>query len=172
MVITISGTAGSGKDTIAGLLVKKLKLPLIRASLRVFANQKRIDVMDFERKYTSDSDYWDKKLDQWQKSEVKKTGDCVLVSMLGAYHVPQADLKVWLYASEKIRAQRIAQRDDILQKKALSYLRERDKFFRDKTKRIYGIDFWAPKFYDLRIDTSDLIPEEIVAKIVEKLNES
>lgn len=169
MIITISGNAGSGKDTIAELLAKKLKLKLIRGTLRVFSREKGIDIMDFEREYTKNSDYWDKKLDEWQKEEVKKTGNCVLVSMLGAYHVSQADLKIWLYAKDKIRAQRIARRDDIPRKEALAYLRERDEFFREKTKRIYAIDFWAPKFYDLRIDTSDLTPEEIVAKIIKKV---
>lgn len=170
MVITISGTAGSGKDTVAGLLAKKLNFKLIKGSLRVFSKQKGIDILDFEKNFTSDSDYWDKKLDEWQKEEVKKSGDCVLASMLAAYNIPWADLKVWLYAQDEIRAQRIAQRDGNSKKKAFSYLRERDQFFRKKTKRIYGIDFWDPKFYDLRIDTSELTPEEIVAKIIEEIN--
>lgn len=172
MIITISGNAGSGKNTVAELLARKLKLKLIKGTLRVFSKEKGIDILDFEKNYTSDSDYWDKKLDEWQKSEVKKTGDCILVSMLGAINIQGADLKAWLYAKDKIRAQRIARRDDIPRKEALAYLRERDEFFRKKTKRIYGVDFWNPKFYDLRIDTSDLTPEEIVAKIIKKLDES
>ena len=170
MITTISGNAASGKDTVAELLAKRLKIKLIRASLRVFAVEKGIDILDFEKTFTSDSDYWDKKLDEWQKEEVKKAGECILVSYLGAYHIPGADLKIWLYADEQVRSQRIAQRDGIAKEKALAYLQERDEFFREKTKRIYGIDFWSPKLYDLRIDTSHLTPKEITAKMIERLN--
>lgn len=169
MIITVSGPAGVGKDTIADLLTLRLKIPLIRGSLRVFAKQKKLDILDFEKKFTSDSDYWDKKLDQWQKQEVAKAGSCILVSMLGAINIPGADLKVWLDGEEKVRAQRLGQRDGLSAKKALIYLRERDRFFREKTQRIYGVDFWQPKFYDLSIDTSDLTPQEIIDRISEQI---
>jgi len=171
MIITISGKAAAGKDTIANLLAPKLKLKLIRGTLRVFAQQKGMDILDFEKTFTSDSDYWDKKLDEWQKKEVQKAGSCILVSYLAALNVPQADLKVWLDAQEEIRAQRLAKRDGLSLKKALPYLRERDVFFREKTKRIYGIDFWDSKLYDLIIDTSYLTPEAIIARIIRKIRE-
>lgn len=172
MVITISGNAGSGKDTIAELLAKKLKLKLIRGTMKSFAQEKGIDILDFEKKFAENSDDWDRKLDDWQKESVKKAKDCILVSMLAAYNIPSADLKVWLDAKERVRAKRIGKRDKIPSNEALFYLKERDRVTRERWKTLYKIDFWDPKFYDLRIDTSELTPEEIVKRIVRRLNES
>lgn len=173
MIITISGNAGSGKDTIGSLLGEKLGLKVLKGTMKTFAREKGIDILEFEREIAKDeTGYWDKELDAWQKEEVKKTGDCILVSMLGAYNIPEADLKVWLGGREKVRALRIAKRDKADKNQALGYLQERDRVFRERMKRVYKIDFWDPKFYDLCIDTSDLTPEEIVDKIIKKLNES
>lgn len=172
MVITISGNAGSGKDTIGDLLGKKLGLKVIKATMKTFAREKGIDILEFDKEIVKEAEYWDRKLDEWQKKKVKEVGDCILVSMLGAYNIPQADLKVWLGGKEKVRAERIAKRDETPKEKALRYLKERDEVTRQRWKTLYKIDFWEPKFYDLRIDTSNLTPEEIVAKIIKKLNES
>lgn len=173
MIITISGNAGSGKDTIGNLLGEKLGLRVIRGTMKTFTQEKGIDILEFDKEIAKDeTGFWDKKLDSWQKEEVRRVGDCILVSMLGAYNIPKADLKIWLGGREEVRALRIAKRDRRHVDQALAYLQERDRISRERVKRVYKIDFWNPKFYDLRIDTSNLTPEQIVAKIIKKLNES
>jgi len=169
MIITISGKAGSGKDTIGKLLSKKLGFKMIKGTMKTYAKRMGIDILEFEMKYAEKSDEWDKKLDEWQKKVIKKYKDCILVSMLSAYNIPNADFKIFLTASVKARANRISKRDKIPKKNAVDYVKKRDRVTRNRIKRIYGIDFWDKKFYDMVIDTSKLEPEKIVSKILEKL---
>lgn len=168
MIITISGSAGSGKDTIGELLAKKLNLKVIKSTMKKYAEKKGIDILEFEKKYAQYTKEYDKKVDEWQRKEVVK-GDCVLISMLSAYNAPNADLKIWLYCPEKERAKRIAKRDNIPKEKALDYVRERDKIFRDRIKKIYGVDFWDPSLYDLRINTEKNNPKEVVEIILKEV---
>jgi len=170
MIITISGSAGSGKDTTGELLAKKLKLRLIQATLRMYAKKKGIDILGFEKQYAANNEHYDREIDQWQIEEATK-GNCVLVSWLSAYNIPGANLKIWLQCSVEERAKRVAKRDKIPSKKALAYVKERDKIFRDRIKKTYGVDFWDPSLYDFTVDTEKNTPKkvvEIILKEVEK----
>lgn len=171
MIITISGNAGSGKDTAGDLLGKKLNLPVIKATMKTFAKERGMDVLEFEKKIkeAGDSPEFDYKLDSWQKEKVKETGDCVLVSMMAAYNFPNADLKVWLHAPENVRAERMSNRDGVSKKKALGYVRARDLVFRKRIKKIYGFDWWAATYYDLVINTEKWLPDQVVEIITTAL---
>jgi len=169
VVITISGKYGTGKDTIGELLSKRIDFKLIKATMRRFAKERGLDILEFEKLYTKNSDEWDRKLDEWQRNVVKKEENSILVSHLSAYVVPDADLKIFLTASDEIRFERISKRDKIDSRKVEEYVRERESVFRKRVKRVYGIDYWSPKWYDLIVDTSNLSPEQIVDIIIEKL---
>lgn len=168
VVIAISGTAGSGKDTVGRLLAKRLKLRTIKSTMKSYAKGKGIDVLEFEKKYAMNSSKYDKEMDAWQKEQVRK-GNCVLVSMLSALNASKADLKVFLHCSEDVRADRVARRDGIPKSKALKYVRDRDNTFRNRVKRLYHVDFWNPYLYDLRIDTGKYNPQRCVDIIVREL---
>lgn len=169
VVITISGNAGSGKDTTAKLLSEKSGFKLIRGTMKTYAKEMGLDILEFEKQYAGRSEEWDRRLDEWQREAVKKCKDCILVSMLSAYNVPNADLKVFLTAPLEVRAERISKRDKIPEERAIDYVKERDRTFRERIKRIYGIDFWDPKLYDIVIDTSKHKPNEVVQIIMKEL---
>ncbi|MCD6403529.1 MAG: cytidylate kinase family protein [Candidatus Aenigmarchaeota archaeon] len=174
VTITISGKACAGKDTTSNILGKKLEkygFKVIKATLKTFAKEKGLDILEFEKIYAENSEEWDRKLDEWQREVVKKYKNCILVSMLAAYNVPDAELKVFLTASEAERAKRAMKRDGIPKEKALEYIRERDRVFRKRIRRIYGIDPWDPKLYDVIIDNTNMTPEETVEKIMFELKE-
>jgi cytidylate kinase len=168
MIVAISGSAGSGKDTTGDLLGKKLGLRVVKSTLKTYAKEKGLDILDFEKKYAAESSKWDRKLDAWQRDEVRK-GNLILVSQLSAYNAPDADIRVWLSAPEEVRAERLAKRDKIPHAKALAYIESRDREFRNRIKGLYGIDAWDPNMYDLVINTAKWKPAEVVKIIMEAI---
>ena len=169
MIITISGKPGSGKDTIGDLLGKEVELKVIKATLKKNARRKGINILEFEKKYAMKSNKYDLELDEWQKKHVK--AKCILVSMLSAYNIPDANLKVWLHCPLKERARRISKRDNILLSKAMKYVKERDKVFKTRISKLYGVDFGNQRFYDINIDTSKNNPKQIIGIILKRLKE-
>ena len=83
----------------------------------------------------------------------------------------KADLKVYLYASDETRAQRVFNREggDLQQIKDFTAMRDREDTGRYKA--FYGIDNNNYDFVDLIIDTANYNPEQIVDLILNKLEE-
>ena len=169
MIITISGKPGSGKDTIGDFLGKELRLKVIKATLKKNARKKGINILEFEKKYAMKSKKYDLELDKWQKKHVK--GKCILVSMLSAYNIPNADLKVWLHCPLRERSRRISKRDSIPLSKATKYVKERDEVFKNRISKLYEVYFGNPKFYDIGIDTSKNNPRQVIGIILKRLKE-
>lgn len=169
MIITVSGRPGSGKDTIGDLLGKELGLKVVKATLKKNAKRKGVNILEFEKKYAMKSKSYDLELDEWQKKHVKR--NCILVSMLSAYNIPNAGLKVWLHCPLKERARRISKRDDIPMDKSMKYVKERDEVFKNRISKLYDIDFGNPKFYDINIDTSKNNSRQVIEIILKRLKE-
>lgn len=160
----MAGQAGSGKDTVSDLLGRKLGLRVIKATMKTLARERGIDVLAFEKKLGS-SAACDRTLDALERNQAQG-GNCVVVSMLSAHNIPHANLKIWLFASEKERSRRIAKRDGIPASKALAYVRSRDKTTRERWKKVYGVDAWNPLLYDVCINTDKLLPNETVKVVL------
>jgi cytidylate kinase len=81
----------------------------------------------------------------------------------------KADLKVYLYASDDLRAGRILNREggDLQEIKNFTSMRDSEDSRRYKT--LYNIDNNNYEFADLIIDTQDKTPEQIVQLILDEL---
>src|SRR3989338_1997406 len=110
MIICISGLTGSGKDTVAGLVAKKLGLPHVNPTFKTYAKEKGLSLLEFQKE-NSDGKF-DREFDAKLLAEVAKTGgNCVVSTWLGPWIIKQADIRVRLHAPVRTRATRIAKRD-------------------------------------------------------------
>ena len=148
IVICISGMAGSGKSTVAKRLAEHYGLKYYSGgdALKAIAAdmgykiagegwwettegirflEKRLGNLEIDRKV-------DEKLLEWANQ-----GGVVLDSWAMPWLLRKG-FKIWLETSEKVRAQRLAERDGISLDKALNILREKEAKTKEIFKKLYG----------------------------------
>jgi len=174
VIITISGKAGSGKSTAAREIAKKLKLKhySIGDLMRQLAKEKNISLNELSKLAEKDKTI-DLELDKKQIN-LRDKNDFVIDGRLTAHFLPFADLKVFLDCNDKVRAQRIQKdgRNDE-KSKSLSELikkvKHREQSERKRYKKLYKIDYYDRKLYDLMIDTTDLSINEVIEEIINSI---
>ena len=167
--VAISGKSGCGNTTVSGLLSEKLGIKLINYTFRQLAQEKNMTLAQVIEAAKNDDSY-DKYVDKHQV-ELAMKESCVLGSRLAIWMLKNADLKVYLYASDETRASRVFNREggDIEQIKSFTAMRDSEDTRR--YKEFYNIDNNNYDFVDLFIDVNTKTPEEIVQDILDKLEE-
>ena len=167
--VAISGKSGCGNTTVSGLLSEKLGIKLINYTFRQLAEEKGMTLAQVIEAAKNDDSY-DKYVDNHQV-ELAMKESCVLGSRLAIWMLKDADLKVYLFASDETRANRVFNREggDIEQIKSFTAMRDSEDTKR--YKEFYNIDNNNYDFVDLFIDVNTKIPEEIVQDILDKLEE-
>jgi len=103
---------------------------------------------------------FDKKVDL-KLIEWARQGNVILDSRTMPWLLNQG-FKVWLEASEEVRAKRVATRDGINSKEALDYLREKESKTRTIFKKLYGFDLGADfRPFHLILDANLLDKDEV-----------
>ena len=163
--ITISGTPGSGKSTVAELLKDQLHLPYVYSGLlfRRLAKQHNMNLADFGS-YCENNDEIDRQLDAKQVAILTK-GNVILEGRLAGWlaylnNIPA--FKIMLDAPLEVRAQRVKKRENGSVEKRKEEIVKREKSERVRYQKFYNIDLNNISIYDLVIDTSMKSPEEIV----------
>lgn len=165
--IAISGKSGCGNTTVSTLLSEKLGIKLINYTFRQLAQEKGMTLAQVIEAAKADDSY-DVAVDTHQV-ELARSESCVLGSRLAIWMLKEADLKVYLLASDDTRAKRILNREggDLQQIKDFTAMRDREDSGR--YKKLYDIDNNAYDFCDLIIDTATKNPGQIVDLILDTL---
>jgi cytidylate kinase len=93
----------------------------------------------------------------------------VLGSRLAIWMLKEADITIYLLASDELRARRILNREggDLEQIKSFTAMRDAEDSRR--YMKLYGIDNNNYEFADIKIDTSCNVPDEIVQQVLDEL---
>ncbi|UCF50025.1 MAG: AAA family ATPase [Thermoplasmatales archaeon] len=173
VTITISGTPGSGKSTVAKILEKRLGLNYIYSGMifRQLAEEHNMNLEEFG-KYCEQNSEVDKKLDDRQLQILKK-GEIILEGRLAGWIAYQNNipaLKVSIDTDIDTRASRIVNREkgNVESRKKEIIERERSESLR--YKNYYKIDLKDKSIYDIVIDSKDKTPNEIADLIIVKIN--
>lgn len=173
VIICISGMAGCGKSTVAKKIAEEFGLRYFSGgdALKALALEtgykplergwwESQEGMKFLRK-RSEKPSFDKEVDK-KLLEWARLGNVVLDSWTMPWLLKRKGFKIWLEASPDVRAQRIAARDGIDIKLAITAIHEKDSRTQSIYKRLYGFDLGADfSPFDLILDVNDLTPEEV-----------
>lgn len=167
--IAISGRSGCGNTTVSRILAETLGISLVNYTFRSLAQELGMDFPEIIEKAKTDFSF-DRKVDAKQV-ELARTASCVLGSRLAIWMLHDADLRVYLTASEDIRSRRIMNREGGSLGDIMAFTAMRDAEDSRRYKELYNIDNNEYSFADLVINVESICPEEIVRIILEKLLE-
>jgi len=166
--IAISGRSGCGNTTISKMIAENLNLRFINFTFRTLAEERGLDLKEMLNLAQND-DSIDKEIDTRQvRLAHEGEGGCVLGSRLAIWMLKDADLKIYLDATAKTRAQRIVNREGGNLDEVAAFTAERDRQDHGRYLHIYNIDTDDYSFADLIIDTDNLDPQQIMDIILEK----
>ena len=165
--IAVSGKSGCGNTTVSTLLSQALGVTLINYTFRQLAAEKGMTLAQVIESAKTDDSY-DMYVDSHQV-ELAKKEPCVLGSRLAIWMLKEADLKVYLYASDEVRANRVFTREGGDLKQIQEFTAMRDSEDSRRYKKLYNIDNNAYSFADVIIDTSKYTPEQSVRQILDEL---
>lgn len=165
--VAISGKSGCGNTTVSTLLSKALGIKLINYTFRQLAAEKGLTLAQVIDNAKNDDSY-DKYVDSHQV-ELARKESCVLGSRLAIWMLEEADLKVYLYASDETRVGRVFNREGGDLEDIKRFTAMRDKEDTGRYKRFYNIDNNNYSFADMIIDTGKYNPEQIVELILKEL---
>ena len=165
-LITISGSAGTGKTTQAKLIADKYNLNYISAGIifRDYAKENNLSLEELSQKTMNDKSI-DLEIDERTK-KIAKRGNVVLEGRLTAWMTKDLEaFRIYLRAPLDVEIRRIAERDGKSLEDAKFETIAREESERKRYQEIYGIDITDLSIYDIVINTA-IFPIESVSKIL------
>lgn len=183
MKLTISGTLGSGKSTVAQILAENFGLKRYQSGgfMRKMAEERGMTLNELQLIAENDKSV-DDEIDNRQIALGKKENNFIMEARLGYHFIPDS-FKIYLKTSVEVAAERI-----MLSMKEKNEEREKEGLKKNKKEIIqslirrrlsekqryldyYDIDYEDESNYDLVIDTSNIDAQEVSEKIIKKVKE-
>lgn len=171
-MICVCGMTASGKSTVAHRIAEKYEMRLFSGgdALRTFAIEMGYKPLDrgwweseeglkFLQQRLQDSNF-DRKVDEKLLQHARE-GNVVLDSWTMPW-LFKSGYNIWIDASKKIRAKRLAKRDGLPLKEAIKVLEEKEDATKAIYAKLYGFclgDDFSP--FDMIVDTDKLDTEEV-----------
>lgn len=176
MIITISGTPGSGKSTVGKIIAERLKLNHYSTGdlMRSIAKDKGVTLEQLGKIADNDDGEIDRQLDDRQVSLGKSEDNFVIDGRLSFHFIPNS-VKIFIDATIEERARRIY--SDIVNnlrpsetaeslKDEISKISDRELVEKKRYQQYYQLNPFDKTNYDLVIDSTDLSINEVVEKIL------
>jgi CMP/dCMP kinase len=153
VLLTISGSSGSGKTTVASGLSHRLGFIHISAGevFRELARERALSLEQLSKLAEKDPEI-DQMVDTRQ-AKLAQSYENVIVDGRVSGCILKGDIAVWLKAPLEVRADRIAQRESKERATALRETRTRDSSEAARYLAYYNINTANLDIYDLVIDT-------------------
>lgn len=176
MIITISGTPGSGKSTVGKIIAERLKLNHYSTGdlMRAIAKDRGVSLEQLGKIADNDNGEIDRQLDDRQVS-LGKNGDNFVIDGRLSFHFIPNSVKIFIDATIEERARRIY--SDIVNnlrpsetaeslKDEISKISNRELVEKKRYQQYYQLNPFDKTNYDLVIDSTDLSINEVVEKIL------
>jgi CMP/dCMP kinase len=174
--VVINGDLGSGKSTVSKLLAARLGIRRISVGelYRTMAAQRDMTALHLNLHAELDEEV-DDYVDQLQRA-IAASGEQVVVDSRLAWHFFSDALKVHLVTDPAVAAQRVLGRPAATvesytsAEEARSRLASRSESERSRFLSRYGADKMRLRNYDIVCDSTRATPDEIVERIVNRLD--
>ena len=155
MRITVSGLPGSGTTSLSRYLAEKHDFSFISAGevFRQLAKEHGMELAEFGRLAEENPSY-DKMIDVRQKEIAKERDNIIIEGRLSGWMIPEADLKIWLFAPIGCRVKRIVFRDHIEDEEtATAVTLERERCEAGRYISYYKIDINDLSIYQIILNS-------------------
>jgi len=176
MVITINGTPGSGKSTVAKKLAKKLKWPRFYGGgiRRMNAKAMGLTLAEYNKLGEKDPST-DFGVDSHLKKIAKKHPNCIIEGRT-AWHLIPKSIKIYIDVDEKVGAKRVfnelKKHNKRNEDKNLHSITEVLKSHKQRKlsdykryKKYYHFNLYNKKNYDFILDTTNLNKKQVFSEI-------